>query len=406
MSRFRKLPIKYKLIVVVLLTASIGLTLASIALLSYDRIKRKVTLSEEMQILSQVVSLRSAVALSFGDDKNARANLDTLKVRKSIRLACLYDDTGAVFVYVSQGKHDLECPIDDKRGGQYFEGGFLDVYQSVERNGEIIGHVFIRSGLEELNDRLVQQLVVSVVVLFFSLMLAFGFTSRLQSYIYLPIIQLGNVAKEITRNNNYSMRAYTENEDELGDTVNAFNNMLNEIESDKEQLTELAYYDPLTKLPNRRMFTEQIDAALEDAAKEGGKKIALIFLDLDKFKQVNDELGHDIGDLLLKEVGKRLRAAVPEEATAYRLGGDEFTVIQLGVDSEKDIVETADAIFREFEPTLIGGGRELHISASLGIVMSTGNDTSNSIMKNADVALYHAKDAGRGNYKIYQWENS
>jgi len=405
MINFRKLPIKFKLIVVVLLTATIGLTLASVALLSYDRIKRKATLSEELQILSQVVSLRSAVALSFGDVNNARANLDTLKVRKNIRLACLYDDTGSVFVTVSQGTHDLSCPIDDIRSGQYFVGDFLDVYQTVERNGNVIGHVYIRSGLEELNERLVQQSFVSVAVLFFSLCMAFGLTSRLQRHIYLPIIQLGNVAKEITKNNNYSMRAHTQNEDELGDTVNAFNNMLNEIESDKEQLTELAYYDPLTKLPNRRMFTERIDFALENAARVGGSNLALIFLDLDKFKLVNDELGHDIGDLLLKEVGKRLSAAIPEDATAFRLGGDEFTIIQINIESENDIIQTANAVFNEFAPVLIGAGKELQISASMGIVISSGNDTANSIMKNADVALYHAKDAGRGNYKIYQLEH-
>ena len=390
---------------VVLLTATIGLTLASGALLTYDRIKGKATLSEEMQILSQVVALRSAVALSFGDEKNARGNLNTLKVRKNIRLACMYDDTGSVFVKVSQGKHDLECPSSGRRGGQFFVDDYLDVYQTIERNGEIIGHVFFRAGLEELNERLIQQLVVSVVVLFGSLCLAFGLTSRLQRHIYDPIIQLGNVAKKITKNNNYSIRAQTSNQDELGDTVNAFNNMLKQIESDKEKLTQLAYYDMLTRLPNRRMFTERIDFALENAAREKAGRVALIFLDLDKFKEVNDELGHDIGDLLLKEVGKRLNAAIPETATAFRLGGDEFTVIQININSEQDVVDTAESIFEAFAPPLLGAGRELHISASLGIVISTGNDTSNSIMKNADIALYHAKDAGRGNFKIYAWKN-
>jgi len=405
MIQFKKISIKYKLIVVVLLTATIGLTLASGALLSYDRIKRKATLSEEMQILSQIVALRSAVALSFGDEKNARANLETLKVRKSIRLACMYGDTGEVFVKVSQGKHELECPIDGKRGGQYFSGEYLDVYQSIERNGKIIGHVFIRAGLEELSERLMQQLMVSVVVLFASLCLAFGLTTRLQSQIYRPILMLGNAAREITKNNNYSIRAKTENEDELGDTVKAFNNMLNQIEDDKTQLTRLAYYDTLTKLPNRRMFSERIELGLENAVREKDGKIALIFLDLDKFKQVNDELGHDIGDLLLKEVGKRLNSGIPKTATAFRLGGDEFTVIQNDIKSEQDIIDTAESIFKEFEPILMGGGRELQISASMGIVISSGNDTSNSIMKNADIALYRAKESGRGNYKVYQWAN-
>lgn len=405
MTQFKKLSIKYKLIVVVLLTATIGLTLASGALLFYDRVNMKATLSEEMQILSQVVSLRSAVALSFGDEKNARANLNTLKVRKNIRLACMYDDKGKVFVSISQNSPNANCPSNELLWGHFFNGDYLDVYETITRNDETIGHLFIRASLEELNERLVQQLVVSVSVLIGSLLLAFGLTSRLLRQIYLPIVQLGNVAKEITKNNNYSIRARTKNEDELGDTVNAFNNMLNQIEKDKEKFTQLAYYDTLTKLPNRRMFTERIDLALENAAREKDGKTALIFLDLDRFKQVNDELGHDIGDLLLREVGRRLNAAIPETATAFRLGGDEFTVIQNDIASDDDIIETAESIFREFSPPLLGAGRKLKISASLGIVVSSGNDTSNSIMKNADIALYHAKDAGRSNYKIYQCGN-
>jgi len=404
MTHFKKLSIKYKLIVVVLMTATIGLTLASGALLSYDRVNMKSTLSQELQILSKVVALRSAVALSFNDKKNARANLNTLKVRKNIRLACMYDDKGIIFVKVSQGTHDLECPNNEKKGGRFFIGDYLDVYEVIERNGEIIGHVFIRASLEELDERLVKQLIVSVVVLFGSLCIAFGLTSRLLRQIYLPIVQLGNVAKQITKNNNYSIRARTKNEDELGETVSAFNNMLNQIEKDKEQLTHLAYYDTLTKLPNRRMFSERIDLALENAAREKDGRVALIFLDLDRFKQINDELGHDIGDLLLKEVGRRLNSAIPASATAFRLGGDEFTVIQNDITSDSDITETAEAIFSAFSPPLLGAGRKLTISASLGIVISAGNDTANSIMKNADIALYHAKDAGRGNYQLYQWE--
>ncbi len=402
MTQFKKLSIKYKLIVVVLLTATIGLTLASGALLFYDRVNMKATLSEEMQVLSQVVSLRSAVALSFRDEKNARANLNTLKVRKNIRLACMYDDKGDVFVSVYQDLPNPTCPDNETRWGRFFNGNYLDVYETIERNGEVIGHLFIRASLEELNERMVQQLVVSVTVLVGSLFLAFGLTSRLLRQIYLPIVQLGNVAKEITKNDSYSIRAHTENEDELGDTVNAFNNMLNQIEKDREKFTRLAYYDTLTKLPNRRMFTERIELALENAAREKEGKTALIFLDLDRFKQVNDKLGHDIGDLLLREVGRRLNAAIPDSATAFRLGGDEFTVIQNDITLDDDIIETADAIFREFAPPLLGAGRKLNISASLGIVVSSGNDTSNSIMKNADIALYHAKDAGRGCYKIYQ----
>jgi len=401
MDIFRKLPIKYKLIFVVLLTASIGLTLASGASLSYDRIMQKQALAEEMQILSQVVALRSAAALSFGDQKNALANLNTLKVSSSVRFACMYDADGKTFVKVGRGELHYECPTLLKADGEYFEQDYLDVFQSVTRNNEIIGQVFIRSGLEQLDDRLQQQLIVSVVVLIISLCIAFALTARMQRQIYRPIIQLGKVAAQVSNNNNYAIRASVENDDEFGGTVKAFNDMLHEIEQDKKDLLQLAYYDPLTHLPNRRMFSEKMKLTLDNAAKNKNSKVALIFMDVDKFKQINDTLGHDIGDIFLIEFSKRLQAALPDTATAFRLGGDEFTVIQNDVLDKADIIKTAEAVYKEIAPELQVAGQNLTMSASLGIVISDGNDTPITMMKNADIALYRAKDAGRGNYQFF-----
>jgi len=385
----------------VLLTASIGLTLASGASLSYDRIMQKQALAEEMQILSQVVALRSAAALSFGDQKNALANLNTLKVSSSVRFACMYDADGKTFVKVGRGELHYECPTLLKADGEYFEQDYLDVFQSVTRNNEIIGQVFIRSGLEQLDDRLQQQLIVSVVVLIISLCIAFALTARMQRQIYRPIIQLGKVAAQVSNNNNYAIRASVENDDEFGGTVKAFNDMLHEIEQDKKDLLQLAYYDPLTHLPNRRMFSEKMKLTLDNAAKNKNSKVALIFMDVDKFKQINDTLGHDIGDIFLIEFSKRLQAALPDTATAFRLGGDEFTVIQNDVLDKADIIKTAEAVYKEIAPELQVAGQNLTMSASLGIVISDGNDTPITMMKNADIALYRAKDAGRGNYQFF-----
>ena len=384
-----------------LLTASIGLTLASGASLSYDRIMQKQALAEEMQILSQVVALRSAAALSFGDQKNALANLNTLKVSSSVRFACMYDADGKTFVKVGRGELHYECPTLLKADGEYFEQDYLDVFQSVTRNNEIIGQVFIRSGLEQLDDRLQQQLIVSVVVLIISLCIAFALTARMQRQIYRPIIQLGKVAAQVSNNNNYAIRASVENDDEFGGTVKAFNDMLHEIEQDKKDLLQLAYYDPLTHLPNRRMFSEKMKLTLDNAAKNKNSKVALIFMDVDKFKQINDTLGHDIGDIFLIEFSKRLQAALPDTATAFRLGGDEFTVIQNDVLDKADIIKTAEAVYKEIAPELQVAGQNLTMSASLGIVISDGNDTPITMMKNADIALYRAKDAGRGNYQFF-----
>lgn len=397
MKLFSKLSIKYKLIVVVLLTAWISLALAGSAILTYDRIVQKRTLGEEMIILSQVIALRSAAALSFGDQKNALANLNTLKVSGSVRFACMYDAEEKVFVKLGYE----ECPIKIKPDGKYFEEKYLDVFQSVIRNNEVIGQVFIRSDLEQLDYRLQQQLIGSVIVLFISLCIAFTLTARMQRQIYRPIIHLGKVAAQVSNNNNYAIRARVESEDEFGEAVKAFNNMLHEIEQDKKELLQLAYFDPLTQLPNRRMFSEEIKFALETVVSRKNERVALIFMDVDKFKQINDSLGHDIGDIFLVEFAKRLQLALPKTATAFRLGGDEFTVIINNIHDKAEVIKTAEAIYKAIATPLEVAGQTLAMSVSLGIVISDGKDTPISIMKNADIALYRAKDAGRGNYKFY-----
>ena len=242
-------------------------------------------------------------------------------------------------------------------------------------------------------------MLVSLGVLVLSLVTAFLMTQKMQRAIYNPIVHLGEVARKITENNNFAFRVQKLNDDEIGDTIDAFNAMLSKIEQDKEELTRLAYYDPLTRLANRRMFGERLQFALENA-RRSGDRMGLLFLDLDKFKAVNDELGHDIGDLLLKSVGKRLESVLPESATAFRLGGDEFTVLQVGV-TEEDMEKTAQSILQAFTEPLILAGKQLAISSSIGIAISDGHDNVSSIMKSADVALYRAKDAGRCNYKFF-----
>ncbi|MFE8072493.1 diguanylate cyclase [Marinobacteraceae bacterium S3BR75-40.1] len=402
MTPFKRLSIRYKLIFVVLLTATIGIAIAATAFLSYDQVKQRKTLANEMRILSQVIAMRSAVALSFGDTRNALANLETLNIRKNIRLACMYNESGDVFVRTSPRQTSTACPAVPLQSAQRLKmtPDYLDVWQDIRRNNQVIGQVFVRVGLEELYERIRQQVLVSISTLVFSLILAFLLTMRLQRRIYEPISQLGWVASQVTHKNNYSIRAQTENEDELGEAVNAFNEMLDEIEADKHRMYELAYYDQLTKLPNRRMFSEQIEALLNRDRKPGDDRIAVMFLDLDKFKDVNDTLGHDIGDLLLKEFAQRIARSIPEYATAYRLGGDEFTVIQKALASEQEAITTAQILLKALEDPALIQGHTLEMSCSIGIAIADHNDTTYSAMKRADIALYQAKDAGRGHYRL------
>jgi len=163
-----------------------------------------------------------------------------------------------------------------------------------------------------------------------------------------------------------------------------------------------AYHDALTGLPNRQQLEEYLPQALE-TARVTGEKVAVMFLDLDRFKLVNDSLGHAIGDRLLKEAAHRLRRCLREKDTIVRWGGDEFIIILEGLLSQEDATHIADRILEVLRPALIIEGHELYISGSLGIALypDDGNDAQ-TLMKNADLALYRVKEKGRDNYQLYR----
>ncbi|MBI5626950.1 MAG: GGDEF domain-containing protein, partial [Nitrosomonadales bacterium] len=130
---------------------------------------------------------------------------------------------------------------------------------------------------------------------------------------------------------------------------------------------------------------------------------ALMFIDLDKFKPVNDTFGHEVGDLLLKEVAKRLQDCVRGSDTASRLGGDEFVVLLLTIEEEQDAVMVAEKIRHALNQPFELAGYSLHISSSIGVAVypEHGGDEE-QLVRNADIAMYHSKNSGRNNVKLYQ----
>lgn len=166
-------------------------------------------------------------------------------------------------------------------------------------------------------------------------------------------------------------------------------------------LSFLAYHDPLTKLPNRLLVTDRVTHALQNSKREGSK-IAVLFLDLDGFKNINDIYGHDAGDFLLKEVAKRITNSVRKEDTVSRYGGDEFIVVMEKIPDIKNPATLAQKLIDSLKKDININGNKLSISTSIGISLypSDGGDTG-TLIKNADTAMYLAKKEGRSNFKYY-----
>lgn len=168
------------------------------------------------------------------------------------------------------------------------------------------------------------------------------------------------------------------------------------------KMTHLAHHDFLTNLPNRVLLNDRIAHAI-GAAKRNNTQLAVLFLDLDNFKYINDSLGHATGDLLLKSVTRRLTECVRNTDTVSRQGGDEFVILLSESKDEDNAALTAKKIIAAMTLPHLISKRELHITTSIGIsVYPTDGEDAETLVKNADTAMYHAKDSGRNNYQFFR----
>jgi len=172
----------------------------------------------------------------------------------------------------------------------------------------------------------------------------------------------------------------------------------------QRQLHQLAYYDALTGLPNRQLFYDRIGQAIV-RAKRDGSGFAILFIDLDRFKDINDSLGHSFGDKLLQAAACRIKGVVRETDTVSRLGGDEFTILLSETGSEHDVAAIASNLVQSSEIPLDVDGRKIYLTASVGIARypNDGRDVD-MLVKNADVAMYRAKREGRNRYCFFTSE--
>jgi len=170
----------------------------------------------------------------------------------------------------------------------------------------------------------------------------------------------------------------------------------------EETIKHMAYHDALTGLPNRRLFDDRLNLALAHAHRNQGKLAVLLF-DLDNFKDVNDTLGHGVGDQLLQAVSERLSSLLRKGDTVARMGGDEFMLLLPEIAGGEGAAEVAQKILEAIRKPYVCDGHDLHVTTSIGIALypEDGED-GETLTKNADIAMYRAKDGERDNYQSWQ----
>jgi len=206
----------------------------------------------------------------------------------------------------------------------------------------------------------------------------------------------------------YEEKTITPLKDELGAVthfVSTGRDITERMET-QERLQFLAHHDVLTELPNRTLFLDRLKQSLA-YARWHNRLVAVMFLDLDRFKNINDTLGHDAGDRLLQELARRLHGCLRERDTIARFGGDEFVILLNDVAEAADVSMLAQKILDALKPTFFINGTHLHVTASIGIsLFPIDGDESGRLLRNADTAMYRAKELGRNNFQFYSLEMS
>jgi diguanylate cyclase (GGDEF)-like protein len=177
-------------------------------------------------------------------------------------------------------------------------------------------------------------------------------------------------------------------------------NLLTRLKKSNEQITNLAYHDSLTTLPNRILFYDRLNQAIAKARRDS-TSIATLYLDLDGFKLINDNLGHDAGDMLLREAAKRIVSCVRDSDTVARMGGDEFTIILCNTNAPNATDHVAKKIIDALNQPFMINGKSCSVSASIGVaIYPKHGKTSEQLIEIADAAMYLAKNDGKNCYRI------
>ncbi len=298
-------------------------------------------------------------------------------------------------------------PIIRENKNLWHDGHFYSVVPILSDDTQI-GHLVVVASLDDFYIRMLQYSFAIIIIFIIATFITGKFRESLQESILEPIAKLDEVTTEIIKTKNLEHDIPAFNDDEIGDLAKNFKHMIGELNSyhaelnrQKNALSYQASYDSLTKLPNRTLFHDRLKQSIYKSSRNS-ENFALFFIDLDKFKDINDTYGHQHGDKLLVKVAQRLSAILREGDTLARLSGDEFVVIMNNVKEFHLASVLAQKIIDILEVPLEVDNEELFISCSIGISLYPQDSRDeNELLKFADIAMYRSKNDGRATYHYY-----
>jgi diguanylate cyclase (GGDEF)-like protein len=398
----------------ILLACSIVLVATLICFIAYSYFSSDQDSRTRLGALGDITAADVGTALAFGNEQTVTKVLSALRADPSIKqvfvlnehdqvVASFHQETDAVPGDLQQRLRALRS----KTGRQVFDLS-PEVERPVIREGIHFGSILIEQDENIIIKKITDTIGISAIILLFALGLSYLLADRFQRVITKPLTGMASTMQEVSHTKDFSKRVPASGTDEIVQLAERFNEMLSEIEhrdvallERQDQLHHLANFDSLTGLANRGLFNDRLEQALIRAARTG-ERLAVLFIDLDDFKMINDTHGHRTGDQLLLETAARLVAGSRGCDTLARLGGDEFTVVLHDVKTTENALFVArkhlENLFHHYQID----DKRMFVSASIGVALFPEHgSTAEILVKNADSAMYLAKEKGKNNVELF-----
>jgi diguanylate cyclase (GGDEF)-like protein len=391
---------------------------ATVSLLGYASYRDQLASFEaDLEIQARVAAENVSAAILFDSRPEAAEILRSVFAPTSVVEAQVYNTRGErVAAYQPGSSEPLKLPAQfSALEKSAIPSGYTRHIETVGYRGQAIGSIAVLASLQPLNGRLFGQFQRAALILAVFGVLALLLARRFIPRVVAPASRLAALMDNITLNRDYSARAAIENGDEIGHLAERFNGLLAQIQNHEHELrrelaerqhtesrlAHLAVNDPVTGLNNRRYFYEHLRDCT-DRTHGKNSRFAVMFIDLDNFKVVNDSLGHSAGDALLTHFGGRLKELLRATDIVCRVGGDEFAVILERPLSTSALEMVAAKIVAMTATPMVLEGNEVTVTASIGIsVFPDSGQSAEELVRNADTAMYSAKKAGKNTYALF-----
>lgn len=399
-----------KMTLLAIVASGIGSIFLIGALLGYEMVHARRDLGRRLEVLAAVVGENSRTSLETGDREAAAEELAALQSEWTVHTACLWTAQDNLLAsFVKPGTEGSCRPRAElQKPGRSSD---IDFSEQITWHGRSAGTLWVDADTTALHRRMVDMLRVTAGLMLMAMVISTMVGLFLQNRISRPLRDLVQAMRQVAEKQDFKARVASEGTSEFAELGESFNVMLAEIEKRDaenarfaEQLARQAHLDALTGLPNRRLLADRLVQAIE-GAKRRRKQVALFYIDLDGFKQVNDTLGHGVGDLLLAEVSRRLQSRIRAADTLARLGGDEFAVVLGDISSQEQAAITARDLLEKLSSPFTVEGHEITVSASIGVTLSeTSRPNPEQMFLEADSAMYEAKRSGKNRTRFYSEE--